>query len=152
MSAPLPPGHTRPASPQPGNRDDRAEICPAGHRHLPPVLDRSCWPAPSAGQDTGQLRDEIARALDEAHPHQSKWREPADAVICSPAVQKLIAERDEARDQVRAVRDLHVPLDRGTGPQCQGCATHITFIPWPCATIRALDTQGRGLRYIEEAL
>ena len=37
-----------------------------------------------------------------------------------------------------AALKLHQPVDRGTGPQCKGCATHITFTQWPCPTYRAI--------------
>lgn len=47
---------------------------------------------------------------------------------------------------LRAALDLHVPLDRGTGPQCQGCATRSTFTPWPCPTATAITTALEGTR------
>jgi hypothetical protein len=39
---------------------------------------------------------------------------------------------------LRGVLELHAPFDRGTGPHCQGCATHVTFTHWPCATVLAI--------------
>lgn len=39
---------------------------------------------------------------------------------------------------VVAVLALHHPYDRGSGPQCKGCATHVTFTSWPCATVKAV--------------
>lgn len=36
------------------------------------------------------------------------------------------------------IEELHSSIDHGTGPQCQGCATSVTFTPWPCKTIAAL--------------
>lgn len=109
VTAPLPPGRTRPASPQPGNRDERGCVV-CGHDQALHVweFDDCCSgpgptkygcgcpefatapadqpepysaeaadelvkdlahdlgipaPAPSAGQDTGQLRDEIAEIV-----------------------------------------------------------------------------------------
>lgn len=53
-------------------------------------------------------------------------------------------EREEAAPQafaaLRAVLDLHQPDDRGTGPQCTGCATRLTFTRWPCPTVQAITT------------
>jgi hypothetical protein len=40
---------------------------------------------------------------------------------------------------IEAVLELHQPLDRGTGAQCQGCATHVTFTRWPCPTYEAIS-------------
>jgi hypothetical protein len=53
-------------------------------------------------------------------------------------VRDLTARAFKAEAAVQRVRELHTPLDRGLGPNCQGCATHVTFTPWPCKTIRAL--------------
>jgi len=45
---------------------------------------------------------------------------------------------------VEAVLELHAPLDRGAGPQCAGCATHVTFTRWPCKTVEAIRTALEG--------
>jgi hypothetical protein len=45
---------------------------------------------------------------------------------------------------VEAVLELHRPLDRGTGTQCQGCATHVTYTPWPCPTYQAITAALTG--------
>lgn len=42
---------------------------------------------------------------------------------------------------LRAVLDLHHPVDRGAGPQCAGCATHVTFTDWPCLTVQAITRE-----------
>lgn len=40
---------------------------------------------------------------------------------------------------LRAVLDLHHPVDRGAGPNCAGCATHVTFTPYErCQTVAAI--------------
>jgi hypothetical protein len=39
---------------------------------------------------------------------------------------------------VEAALKVHQPVDRGTGAQCKGCATHVTFTQWPCPTVRAI--------------
>lgn len=77
-------------------------------------------PAPSAGQDTGQLRDEIARGIaaevecldsplsdddwdyycDEGK--QQEYLDQADALLSGPLA-RLVAERDEARATVERV-------------------------------------------------
>lgn len=44
----------------------------------------------------------------------------------------------EALVALRSVIDLHKLVDRGTGPQCVGCGTHVTFTPWPCPTVWAI--------------
>lgn len=46
----------------------------------------------------------------------------------------------EAFAALRAVLDVHKPIDRGAGPQCAGCATHATFTSWPCRTVQAITT------------
>lgn len=62
-------------------------------------------PAPSAGQDTGRLRDEIARwlaARDSQDGIARSWHEDADALLDGP-LRQLIAERDEAVAKVQRV-------------------------------------------------
>lgn len=50
------------------------------------------------------------------------------------------AKANQAEAQVTAVRALHSPVDRGAGPNCAGCATHVTHTPYEkCKTIAALD-------------
>lgn len=50
--------------------------------------------------------------------------------------------REEAAPELfaamRDILDLHGPKDRGAGPQCKGCATHVTFTAWPCRTVQAI--------------
>ena len=41
----------------------------------------------------------------------------------------------EALVALRAVNARHRPVDRGTGPHCAGCATHVTFTPYPCPDV-----------------
>ncbi|MEU0515608.1 MULTISPECIES: hypothetical protein [Amycolatopsis] len=53
--------------------------------------------------------------------------------------QILEAAAPKAFDALRAVLDMHRPVDRGTGPQCAGCATHVTFTPWPCKNVAAIE-------------
>ena len=60
------------------------------------------------------------------------------------AVPHLIAEVRRQAAALRAVEALHQPLDRGTGPQCQGCSTHVTFTPWPCPTLNAALATAAG--------
>ena len=45
---------------------------------------------------------------------------------------------------VEAVLNLHQQADRGAGARCKGCATHVTFTPWPCPTYRAITTALAG--------
>ena len=45
---------------------------------------------------------------------------------------------------VEAVLELHKPADRGTGAQCKGCATHVTFTRWPCPTYLAITSALTG--------
>jgi len=47
----------------------------------------------------------------------------------------------ESLAALRAVLDLHAPDAHPLALQdvkCKGCATHVTFTEWPCATVRAL--------------
>jgi hypothetical protein len=50
--------------------------------------------------------------------------------------------REEAAQElfvaVRDILDMHAPYDRGAGPKCAGCGTHVTFTPWPCVTVQAI--------------
>lgn len=40
---------------------------------------------------------------------------------------------------LRDVLKLHSPIaDRGAGQMCAGCATHVTFTDYPCATVLAI--------------
>ena len=51
-------------------------------------------------------------------------------------------ELHRLRAQVAAVRKLHVLDERKARwghDVCAGCATHVTFTPWPCKTLQALD-------------
>lgn len=41
----------------------------------------------------------------------------------------------EALAALRTVVARHKPVDRGAGPQCAGCATHVTFTPHPCPNL-----------------
>jgi hypothetical protein len=57
-------------------------------------------------------------------------------------------ERDTTRARlldalaaIARVRELHSAVDSGYDTQCAGCATHVTFTRWPCATIDALEQQ-----------
>jgi len=56
----------------------------------------------------------------------------------------MAAEVSALRAAVERVRALHSPEDRGLGPYCKGCATHITCTDWPCPTITALDGAAAG--------
>ncbi|MFE5332919.1 hypothetical protein ACFRCG_41705 [Embleya sp. NPDC056575] len=69
----------------------------------------------------------------------------------------LYAERDQLAAAAQRVRDLHQPIGDGLGyvdggsdygdiaPACSTCGTHDEYaVPWPCATIRALDNQERA--------
>jgi len=47
-------------------------------------------------------------------------------------------------DALEAVLKLHRPVDDGAGAQCKGCATHVTFTRWPCATYRAITRELTG--------
>lgn len=67
-----------------------------------------------------------------------------------PALQELIAERDQLRAQVAAVRTVHQRVDCAnarcdTGGWCIGCdpegGDFCSVNPWPCPTITALDGQ-----------
>lgn len=47
-----------------------------------------------------------------------------------------------AEAQVAAVRALHSRDERKAAmglDHCAGCSTHVTFTPWPCKTVQALD-------------
>jgi hypothetical protein len=66
------------------------------------------------------LETEIRQRLD-AHAQDEAFLRHAEAVAA-----------------LRAVLDIHKPVDRGTGPQCVGCATHVTFTDWPCRTVLAV--------------
>jgi hypothetical protein len=63
----------------------------------------------------------------------------ADGEPLAVQARRLVVENQRLTEQAQRVRELHCSVDRGTGPQCQGCATHVTFTRWPCDTIRALD-------------
>lgn len=62
--------------------------------------------APSAGQDTGQLRDEIAHAVPVwcGLLHEEAYQ-LADVLLSGPLA-RVVAERDEARATVQRVREL----------------------------------------------
>ena len=79
-------------------------------------------PSPSAGQDTGQMRDEIAAVLrkDYESEHEtsepvSAWYPVADEILDLPSLRQLIAERDQARAQVQRVQRVvdNVAADPG---------------------------------------
>ncbi len=107
----------RPAADQPGEEADErhtSPLCPRGARHALANSGRNvtagaldCWcptePAPSAGQDTGQLRDEIEETL---RQHNMWWAGDrpgvVDALLDGP-LRQLIAERDEAVAKVQRV-------------------------------------------------
>jgi hypothetical protein len=58
------------------------------------------------------------------------------------AYQQQLAERLRAAEaRIAAVRELHQSRDHGGWQVCSGCSRpgHITT-PWPCPTIRALDS------------
>jgi hypothetical protein len=93
-------------------------------------------PIPAPGGRTRDVREEIARIAvgffgGGGLSARADAEHLADAVLACPTVADALAA-------VERVRALHQPLDRGTGPHCQGCATYVTYTDWPCATIRAL--------------
>ena len=51
---------------------------------------------------------------------------------------KIAARASRLLAAVEAGLKLHQSVDRGTGPQCKGCATHVTFTRWPCTTYEAI--------------
>lgn len=77
---------------------------------------------------------------------------PALCQSCAVAIRPLLStlakartERDEAREQVKRVRELHSPEeDPRRVRDCKGCRTHVTFVPYEdCKTLAALDgTEG----------
>lgn len=63
--------------------------------------------------------------------------DPADGDYGPTFERKDVA--GEAIAALHAVLDLHAPVDNGTGQLCSGCATHVTFTWWPCATVNAIQ-------------
>ena len=73
-----------------------------------------------------------------------RWRQALDE---SKAREKKVAERAlHAEAAITRVRELHQPfveVDWAEAPYCGTCACvreyGLTYEPWPCPTIRALD-------------
>lgn len=62
----------------------------------------------------------------------------------NPDVARENRELHTLRAQVAAVMELHGPdpeAARSGRLVCAGCATHVTFTPWPCATAKALGAE-----------
>jgi hypothetical protein len=82
----------------------------------------------------------------------SPIRERAQNVRTAPALSKArdwacinsAADVPRLLAAVEAALDLHQPVDRGTGAQCKGCATHVTFTRWPCPTVAAITAALTG--------
>lgn len=81
---------------------------------------------------TGSLEDAVRDYAED---------ELASCRLVREGVGIVLAELDALRIQVAAVRELHTPDPKKAKwgqLVCAGCATHVTFTPWPCATAKAL--------------
>jgi hypothetical protein len=71
--------------------------------------------------------------------HMTDPRQQLEDIAATTSLFSMATRADVKYPQLftalRAVLDRHVPEDRGTGPKCKGCATHVTFTDWPCATV-----------------
>lgn len=115
------------------------------HRNCHEWLESNRTAALKQGWLVPQGHDPAAVAL--AMATGTVWLTDDGAYVAVPQA-KAIRERLEAHAwedgflrhadaaaAIQAVLDLHPPIDRGTGPQCAGCATTVTFTPWPCGTV-----------------
>jgi|GEM_PF-6905502 len=79
--------------------------------------------------------DPVASTLAEI---RERYEWGADRYVTLGEVRNSAADVPRLLAAVEAALKVHQPVDRGTGAQCKGCATHVTFTRWPCPTVRAI--------------
>jgi hypothetical protein len=100
-------------------------------------------------QTRQDARDEIRDGLAELTRIMglfAREQDMPDDLDMGAVVEHVLVTRRTARAQVERARALHTPYSpyspRGDGEQhCSGCRTPVTFTPWPCPTILALNSE-----------
>lgn len=88
------------------------------------------------------MADDIAAAL--AAIRERGYRNGATGAECARLSDAAAVDVPRLLAAVEAALKVHQPVDRGTGAQCKGCATHVTFTRWPCPTYRAITAALTG--------